>query len=71
MSEEKQCVTRNSFGLYDAPVRSQFQSEVSLSRSVIAAQIAAGAFVMTEGEALEAGFLSPDSQDACRLNVGG
>lgn len=72
MSEEKQDVKRNSYGLFDAPVRSQSLPEARLSLAAVTAQMEAGAFVMTEEEALEAGFLSPyDRQDACKLNVGG
>lgn len=55
---------RNSLGLYDAPVRSDAPRPESLSREELDRELENGAFVMTEAEALEAGFLSPyDAQD--------
>lgn len=54
----------NSHGLYDAPVRSDAPRPESLSREELDTELENGAFVMTEAEALEAGFLSPyDAQD--------
>lgn len=54
----------NSHGLYDAPVRSDAPRRESLSREDLDMELESGAFVMTEAEALEAGFLSPyDAQD--------
>lgn len=54
----------NTHGLYDKPVRSDSPRRESLSREELDRELESGAFVMTEAEALEAGFLSPyDAQD--------
>lgn len=62
----------NSHGLYDAPVRSDAPRQESLSREELDRELERGAFVITEAEALEAGFLSPyDAQDVTNCTGGG
>ena len=62
---------RNAHGLYDAPVRSDAPRRESLSREELDRELESGAFVMTEAEALEAGFLSPyDAQDVTNCTGG-
>jgi len=52
--------TRNSFGLYDAPVRSAEKERVVLTEADIERQLDAGAFVLDWTEAVESGFINPD-----------
>lgn len=52
--------TRNSFGLYDAPVRSFGKERVTLTQEDIERQLDAGAFMMSREEAIETGFINPD-----------
>lgn len=62
----------NTHGLYDEPVRSDAPRRESLSREELDRELESGAFVMTEAEALEAGFLSPyDAQDVTDCTGGG
>lgn len=61
----------NTHGLYDKPVRSDAPRRESLSREELDRELERGAFVMTEAEALEAGFLSPyDAQDVTNCTGG-
>ena len=53
---------RNSYGLFDAPVRSQAKEHIMLSRDDIERQLDAGAFLMSREDALTAGFLSPHEE---------
>lgn len=62
----------NSFGLYDAPVRSNEPEEQEISAEEIEEQLDNGAFAMTREEAIKAGFLCQyDEQDTRILNVRG
>ena len=54
--------TRNSFGLYDAPVRSAEKERVVLTRADIERQLEAGAFFMDWTAAVESGFINPDHE---------
>ena len=53
---------RNSYGLFDAPVRLPERERISLSRDDIERQLEAGAFFMGRNEAMAAGFLSPHGE---------
>ena len=53
--------TRNSFGLFDAPVRETEEEVVYLTAEEIEQQLDAGAFVLSREEAIEAGFIDPDA----------
>ena len=53
---------RNSYGLFDAPVRSQAKEHIMLSPDDIERQLDAGAFLMSREDALTAGFLSPHEE---------
>ena len=53
---------RNSYGLFDAPVRSQAKEHITLSPADIEQQLDAGAFVMSREDAITAGFLSPHEE---------
>ena len=58
-------VPRNSFGLFDSPVRSQEKERVNLTPRHIESQLDAGAFLMSREDAVLAGFLNPhDEQDS-------
>ena len=64
-------VPRNSFGLFDSPVRCREKERVSLTprQSLtprhIERQLDAGAFLMSRDDAVLAGFLNPhDEQDS-------
>ena len=58
-------VPRNSFGLFDSPVRSQEKERVNLTPRHIERQLDAGAFLMSRKDAVLAGFLNPhDEQDS-------
>ena len=53
---------RNSYGLFDAPVRNQEKEHITLSLADIERQLDAGAFVMSREDAITAGFLSPHEE---------
>ena len=53
---------RNSYGLFDAPVRLPERERISLSRDDIERQLDAGAFAMSRNEAIAAGFLNPHEE---------
>lgn len=58
-------VPRNSFGLFDSPVRCREKERVSLTPRHIESQLDAGAFLMSRENAVLAGFLNPhDEQDS-------
>lgn len=60
----------NSYGLFDAPVRSPEKERASLSPEDIERQRDAGAFAMSREDAIEAGFLSPhDEPDTVVIDV--
>lgn len=61
---------RNSYGLFDAPVRSPERERIALSRSDIERQLEAGAFFMSREDAIAKGFLSPhDEPDTVIVEV--
>ena len=61
---------RNSYGLFDAPVRLPERERISLSKGDIERQLDAGAFFMSREDAIAAGFLSPhDEQDTVTVSV--
>lgn len=53
---------RNSYGLFDAPVRSAEKERVTLTQADIERQLDAGAFWMDPAEAIESGFINPDDE---------
>ena len=53
---------RNSYGLFDAPVRRQEKGQITLSPADIEQQLDAGAFVLSREDAITAGFLSPHEE---------
>ena len=53
---------RNSYGLFDAPVRLPDKERVTLSPDDIERQLDAGAFVLSREDAITAGFLSPHEE---------
>ena len=53
---------RNSYGLFDAPVRLPDKERVTLSSDDIERQLDAGAFVLSREDAITAGFLSPHEE---------
>ena len=53
---------RNSYGLFDAPVRRHEKEHIPLSPDDIERQLDAGAFVMSREDAITAGFLSPHEE---------
>ena len=62
--------TRNSFGLYDAPVRFAGKERVVLTREEIERQLDAGAFMLDPAEAMAAGFINPqDETDSVIVDV--
>ena len=61
---------RNSYGLFDAPVRRQEKEQITLSPADIEQQLDAGAFVLSREDAITAGFLSPHEEpDTVILSV--
>ena len=61
---------RNSYGLFDAPVRLPERERISLSRDDIERQLEAGAFFMSREDAIAEGFLSPhDEPDTVTVSV--
>ena len=61
---------RNSYGLFDAPVRNQEKERITLSPDDIERQLDAGAFVMSREDAIAAGYLSPhEEQDTVIVDV--
>ena len=61
---------RNSFGLFDIPVRSPEKERVPLTQADIERQLDAGAFLMSREEAVTAGFINPqDEQDAVIVDI--
>jgi len=54
--------TRNSFGLYDAPVRSSGKERVTLTQEDMERQLDAGAFALDWAEAVESGFINADDE---------
>ena len=54
--------TRNSYGLFDSPVRSAEKERVTLTESDIERQLDAGAFLLSREEAIEAGFINPQDE---------
>ena len=62
--------TRNSYGLYDAPVRFPEKERVTLTEEDIERQLDAGAFLLSREEAIEAGFINPyDEADTVIVTV--
>lgn len=62
--------TRNSLGLYDAPVRSAEKERVTLTQADIERQLESGAFALDREEAIAAGYINPlDEQDAVIIDV--
>lgn len=62
--------TRNSYGLFDAPVRSAEKERVTLTQEDIERQLEAGAFIMDREEAIAAGFINPqDEPDTVIVDV--
>ena len=62
--------TRNSHGLFDAPVRSTEKERVTLTQADIERQLDAGAFVMGREEAIAAGFINPhDEPDTVIVDI--
>ncbi|MDR2574761.1 MAG: hypothetical protein LBC94_10575 [Desulfovibrio sp.] len=53
---------RNSYGLFDAPVRSAEKERTTLTEADIERQLDAGAFFMDPKEAIESGFIDPDNE---------
>lgn len=53
---------RNSYGLFDSPVRSAEKERVTLTQADIERQLDAGAFLLSREEAIEAGFLNPQDE---------
>lgn len=53
---------RNSYGLFDAPVRFPEAENITLSPDDIERQRDAGAFVMSREEAIATSFLSPHEE---------
>ena len=53
---------RNSYGLFDAPVRNQEKERITLSPDDIERQLDAGAFVMSREDAIAAGYLNPHEE---------
>ena len=63
-------ITPNSYGLFDAPVRSIEKERVTLTRADIERQLDAGAFLMSREEAVAAGFLNPlEAPDAVLVDI--
>lgn len=61
---------RNSYGLFDAPVRSVEKERMELFPEDIKRQLEAGAFFMSREDAITEGFLSPhDEQDTVTVSV--
>ena len=61
---------RNSYGLFDAPVRSDEKERVILTQADIERQREAGAFVMGREEAIAAGFINPhDEPDTVIVDI--
>ena len=61
---------RNSYGLFDAPVRSAEKEHITLSQEAIELQLEAGAFMMDREEAIAAGFINPqDEPDTVIVDV--
>ncbi|WP_291447906.1 hypothetical protein [Desulfovibrio sp.] len=61
---------RNSYRLFDAPVRSAEKERVTLSQEAIERQLEAGAFMMDREEAIAAGFINPqDEPDTVIVDV--
>ena len=61
---------RNSYGLFDAPVRNQEKERITLSPDDIERQLDAGAFAMSREDAIAAGYLSPhEEQDTVIVSV--
>ncbi len=62
--------SRNSFGLFDAPVQSVEKERVTLTQADIERQLEAGAFIMDREEAIAAGFINPqDEPDTVVVDV--
>ncbi len=61
---------RNSYGLFDAAVRSPEKEHITLLPKDIERQLDAGAFFMSREDAIAAGFLNPhDEQDTVTVSV--
>lgn len=61
---------RNSYGLFDAPVRNQEKERITLSPDDIERQLDAGAFIMSREDAIAASYLSPhEEQDTVIVDV--
>lgn len=60
----------NSYGLYDAPVRSPEKKRVTFTQADIERQLDAGALMMNREEAIAAGFINPhDEQDSVVIEI--
>lgn len=63
---------RNSYGLYDAPVRFAGKERVTLTQADLEGQLEAGAFTMSREETIAAGFINPqDEPDTVIVDIRG
>lgn len=61
---------RNSFGLFDEPLRSEELEPVRITLEALEQQVLGGAFIMTREEAENSGLLSPyDEQDVVSIQA--
>jgi hypothetical protein len=61
--------TRNSHGLFDAPVPLEEQEIIVLTQQDMEDQLEAGAFLLDREEAIQAGFLNPYNDDTALVAV--
>ncbi|MDL2268121.1 hypothetical protein LJC46_09105 [Desulfovibrio sp. OttesenSCG-928-G15] len=63
---------RNSYGLFDAPVRGAGKEHVTFTPEAIERQRDAGAFILEREEAIAAGFINPQEEpDTAIIDVCG
>ncbi len=61
----------NSYGLYDAPIRSTTKEKIILTQEELERQLNAGAFSLSHDMATSLGFINPyDEQDTVIVEVG-
>lgn len=53
---------QNSYGLYDAPIRSTTKGKVILTQEELQRQLDAGAFNLSRDRAIALGFINPDDE---------
>jgi hypothetical protein len=63
--------TKNSFGLFDAPIPRSEPEHLVFRPDEMDFQLASGAFVLDRGEAVKFGFINPYDDDTVRLTVYG